>query len=526
MSRRRNRSELLDGGGDYVEVIEYGVRRSRRAISNEYRDSSSLTPAQFMEQEVYSASAEDILHRSIAIANIIAILFILHNHYIRSIATSYWISNELKDAIRAKMKRIKCQIDRLISLMSWVVSYGEMALLYAEDLTIFIRPRNRFKPERFRRLDEISRGDCDAWFGISPFRLRQLFIHWRIPPTFTSSSRHVYAGEEAFIIFLYHIEQGEPFTKMARDKFGGDPRSFSKMSDAMIDYLYYTFYNKISGTSLDQWLPRYLDDCRLLIHNALTRNVGVLETEFVNGEVVNETWIHHHFHFPTFRPFGFLDDFALRTPRPGVSLRRQYRFRDDIQRAFYSGYLRGHGLKAQVVWLPIGIIGSVYITEIRQNDNGVQNMSGLNNYLARIFSGILIGGLFPCLYCDGIFALLVTILPRFVNPTPEQYILNMRLASLRQSIEHVFGDHWTRFKLFQVPQHYLRLVGRGEKVRRMSLVSFFILNCYYCMNGHRSRYFGRIPPTLNEYIPLDEILVPPPAVNLGDVWDYGPPHNV
>ena len=74
MSRRRNRSELLDGGGDYVEVIEYGVRRSRRAISNEYRDSSSLTPAQFMEQEVYSASAEDILHRSIAIANIIAIL--------------------------------------------------------------------------------------------------------------------------------------------------------------------------------------------------------------------------------------------------------------------------------------------------------------------------------------------------------------------------------------------------------------------------------------------------------------------
>ena len=173
-----------------------------------------------------------------------------------------------------------------------------------------------------------------------------------------------------------------------------------------------------------------------------------------------------------------------------------------------------------MVYLPIGIIGSVFITEISQNDNGVQNISGLNDYLLGLLAGIFIGGLLPALYCDGIFATLATILPRFTNPTPELHLLNMRMASLWQSIEHVFGDHRTRFKLFSVP-HYLHLFNSGVKVRRMSLVSFFVLNCFYCIDGTRCRYFGQVPPSLEDYLPLDEVLLPPPAVNLGTVWDYG-----
>jgi len=31
---------------------------------------------------------------------------------------------------------------------------------------------------------------------------------------------------------------------------------------------------------------------------------------------------------------------------------------------------------------------------------------------------------------------------------------------------------------------------------------------------------SQIPPILEEYLPLDEVLHPPHAVNLGDVWDY------
>jgi hypothetical protein len=310
---------------------------------------------------------------------------------------------------------------------------------------------------------------------------------------------------------------------MARQIFGGDPRHLSLMFGLMIDHLYITFYNKISGTSLDQWIPVHLNSCRWLIYDALSDG-GLEEVRFENGEVVNRRWILHHFQFDSFRPFGFLDDFGIQTARPGSWARRLNNFEHDIQRAFYSGYLRRHGLKAQVVYLPIGIIGSVFITELRQNDNGVQNISGLNNYLLNRLRGIFVGGLFPCLYCDGIFATLSTILPRFNNPSPELQLLNMRLASLRQCIEHVFADHRIRFKLFGVP-HYLHLFNQGVKVRRMSLVSFFILNCFYCIGGMRCRYFGHVPPTLEDYLPIDELLSPPPAVNLGNVWDYGHVNN-
>ena len=47
-----------------------------------------------------------------------------------------------------------------------------------------------------------------------------------------------------------------------------------------------------------------------------------------------------------------------------------------------------------------------------------------------------------------------------------------------------------------------------------------MLNCYYCLVGTRGGYFQCTPPTLQEYLPLDEVLEPPPAVELGDTHDY------
>jgi hypothetical protein len=290
------------------------------------------------------------------------------------------------------------------------------------------------------------------------------------------------------------------------------------MNNLFISHAYYSFYNKKTGSSLDQWVPCSLNTCHRLIYDALSSD-AIEEVEFEDGEVVDRRWILHHFDFSSFRIFGFLDDFAMPTARPGSSATRRHNYESDIQRAFYSGYLRRHGLKAQVVYLPIGIIGSVFITEIRQNDSGVLNMSGLNDYLVGLLSGNLVGQLLPCLYCDGIFANHATILPRFTNPTPEERLLNLKLASQRQCIEHVFGDHRVRFKLFSVP-HYICLFNQGVNVRRECLLSFFMLNCYYCLDGTRSRYFGHAAPMLEEYLPLDEELQPPPAVNLGDVYNF------
>jgi hypothetical protein len=509
--------------GDISQIVQYGIRRSRRDTSYEYRDSSSLSPVQMMDQELFYHIAEDAMLQSVLLLSIIVMVRNAH-HRLRSLVRRWQRSADvgIANAVAAahvKMQQWKDMMEKILLLLKWLMAYGEIALLYAEDLTIFVHRRNRFHPRCFQRIQDIGRRDCYSWFGLTTSNLERLFVHLRVPENFTTSSHHVYTGEECFIIFLYHMNKGVPFTDMARYPFGGDPRRFSEMKELMIDHLYMTFYHKISGRSLDQWIPAHLNTCRRLIYDALSTG-AIEEIDYENGEVIDTRLIRHHFDFDSFRPFGFLDDFAIPTARPGISTRRVHDFQHDVQRAFYSGYLRRHGLNAQVVFLPIGIIGSVFITELRQNDNGVLNMSGLNEYLLELLHGIFVDGLFPALYCDGIFAVLATILPRFTNPTPELHLLNMRMASLRQCIEHVFGDHRTRFRIFSIPQ-YLHLFSNGVKVRRMCLVSFFILNCHYCIDGTRSTFFGHVAPTIEDYLPLDEELVPPPAVNLGLVWDYG-----
>ena len=41
-------------------------------------------------------------------------------------------------------------------------------------------------------------------------------------------------------------------------------------------------------------------------------------------------------------------------------------------------------------------------------------------------------------------------------------------------------------------------------------MSFFLLNCFTCFN--EVGYFDVRPPTLEEYLPLDEVLLPPPDI--------------
>jgi hypothetical protein len=139
--------------------------------------------------------------------------------------------------------------------------YGEIALLYAEDLTVFIHCRNRFHPCRFWKLIDINHQDCYSWFGLTNNNLEWLFVHWRVPATFPAPSHHLYGGEECFIIFFYHMMKGVLFTDMAHHTFWGDPWHFSAMNVLMINYLCMTFYREISGRSLDQWIPTGLHTC-------------------------------------------------------------------------------------------------------------------------------------------------------------------------------------------------------------------------------------------------------------------------
>ena len=189
----------------------------------------------------------------------------------------------------------------------------------------------------------------------------------------------MYGGEECYLIYVFHIRKGIPFTEMARHVFGGDPRHFSVMFDLVSEHLYSKFQNKFAATSLSQWLPRYVHRCRRLIHNTLSDG-AIHERQHINGQLVNERWITLNYDFDTFRPFGFLNDDALPDAKPSHA-RRTRGIMLDRQRSVYSRYQHKYGLKEQLVYLPIGLIGCAFVTEMHHNDNDVQHISRLNKYI-------------------------------------------------------------------------------------------------------------------------------------------------
>ena len=77
--------------------------------------------------------------------------------------------------------------------------------------------------------------------------------------------------------------QDTAFTTTARYYFGGDPQRMFKIFETMVNHLFFTLYNKISGTSHDQWLPSHVDTCRNLIHCALS-NGAIYKTTTDNGK--------------------------------------------------------------------------------------------------------------------------------------------------------------------------------------------------------------------------------------------------
>ena len=91
-----------------------------------------------MEQEVYYSFAEDAPERGTLIAHLMVLLLGIYNQLCAKFV--HWIGHEsITAAVNDQIVQVKSMIQQLILLMKWTRAYGEIALLYAEDLTVFIR---------------------------------------------------------------------------------------------------------------------------------------------------------------------------------------------------------------------------------------------------------------------------------------------------------------------------------------------------------------------------------------------------
>jgi hypothetical protein len=161
------------------------------------------------------------------------------------------------------------------------------------------------------------------------------------------------------------------------------------------------------------------------------------------------------------------------------------------------------------------MVAGVFGTSASHNDIGVLNLSRLQEYLEEILfpDYVMDGGLLPVLYGDAIFQNInhTTIISRYelVGTVEEMEFLrrlNFRMSGIRQSIEHMYGQLFNLFRLLKTPRQF-KIYNDGQLAYRVEVISFFILNCYTCLNGSPcNSMFNTVAPSLQEYLPLHEPL--------------------
>jgi hypothetical protein len=131
---QRNLNEMCGGSEESFNNLQYGWRNTHRRTSYEHRRTSSLTPAQIMDQQTYYGYA----WTSLAQGMHIFLLVLLH---LASYLCLRWFLDRVGDStgyystsIWTKVESIKVCVDKLLFLMRWILAHGEIALLQAEDL--------------------------------------------------------------------------------------------------------------------------------------------------------------------------------------------------------------------------------------------------------------------------------------------------------------------------------------------------------------------------------------------------------
>ena len=307
---------------------------------------------------------------------------------------------------------------------------------------------------------------------------------------------------------------GDPWNRLIPLNFGGGISRWSEAFEWFINDIFVRFYNKISGTSLQRWAGD-MEEFRQVIHTKLTSppcelerwaNVGLIDADL--GLYLVDL------PFESFLCGMLLDDTSIRTNRPGSDPFGDYEMAPRrqgahfIQKAFYSGYFRGHGLKYQHILLPNGLYGSVWGASHSHNDVGIANLSGLEDYLFAVLDEDENGNL-PCALADGIFCDSAVIMSTKVRDGADvdERRLYRRMASVRQPVELQYGNFFSKFRFFQNKDAH-HLFNKAELAFRAGMVGFFLLNCHTCMNGSVVNLYFNLPaPTIEDYLSLDEELV-------------------
>ncbi len=177
------------------------------------------------------------------------------------------------------------------------------------------RDHVHFNPPTNRSINDLSEQTARTWTRFNKNQLSQLFIHLRIPNIVrpqVGGGRRIFSGEEVFIFSLTKIASGLSNLNLY-EFFGGDPREYSAMFNWFIRHVFTTFYNKISGRSLEMWID-LIDDCRDVIRHRIA--LAPSPEELMIDDTLQPDEV-YEIRRDTFRVFGFVDCTDFRLTRTG-----------------------------------------------------------------------------------------------------------------------------------------------------------------------------------------------------------------
>ena len=378
-------------------------------------------------------------------------------------------------------------------------------------------PLSRIK----RRYPMINSFSNELIHGLFRFDSRTQLIHllraFRFPQRFEGTSGHIFSGEEILLAGLFRLHAPNVQGDISwRAVFGFDQPTTSMACSIFFGFMVENWAYLLQD-NLAFWKP-YLPEFAELIR-AKVESKGVF---FPPG---------------SFRVFGFTDNTMNATCRPGGGPTRtgEDAPRGDplIQRAWYNGWKKLHGMKWQTIDLPNGMNMHVWgPVSIRHNDIWTLEESCL--LFSFYYSYNLIYQLFPlfppsphlfpvspprceqmselseklallqrdevltyCIYGDSAYVCVrnewIQCRHTLYADEPwevrvEKHAENLALSSCREVIEWDYGDVGT---FFSYVDYKKRLQMRKSNIGMQYLTAMIMRNAMVCMRGcNTSKYFN------------------------------------
>jgi hypothetical protein len=333
-------------------------------------------------------------------------------------------------------------------------------------------------------LDDFDDQEIPTFFRFNTKQqLRELIAGFQFPEMMISTSGHKFTGQEVALVGLYRLHRPTTLADACwgarfRLDYDGVGKCFKLFLRHLVDHWQYLITDNVVF-----WKP-YLAGFAESIRNKCASK-GV---DFPRG----------------FRVFGFIDNTMNATCRPGGGPARDgtYAPRNDplIQRAWYNGWKKLHGMKWQTVDLPNGMNFHVWgPISIRHPDCTSLEESHINDLMMNLQVG---DEMQYAIYGDSAYIFVPDshVLARHNNnPNSPQHIAENRiLSSCRETIEWDYGDVGTMWALVDYKKV---LKMRKMPVRDMYMTAMLLRNAYVTMKGCTTcEYFNCIPPTFQTWI--------------------------